>query len=214
MLKRNGFAVPAADHPPETRNRSRYSKELSSSDEALESPTTWEYSIKSSSATASSPCSTPEEAEDKDQISRKRSLSLNGVATGCGRASKRQRDDSLIEMTDTKIGTHVDSHLKPSVHFSEIYDVNQTRNATVSSGPPAWSTAQFQTQYLPVIQSMVTAFSTCRTWNDDPSEPQEYISHPVDMQYGQNLHLDRQSSTINSIARREVTNLDYMPLKL
>ncbi|KZM20783.1 DNA binding [Ascochyta rabiei] len=210
LLKDQDLPVPPADHPPETRHRSRNSRENPSSSIASQSSALSLKGSPSSSETTSSPCSSTLKNMGDYRISNKRTSVPHNISNEFGRSSKKTRKDSLVLPTGVKVDSFINDPANPTVLSNELNAFAQT--------PPSmqtffWPKTDDYTSGRTTLYSGIQSNDDCtvnNAWDGDADELHGYTHHLTDIEYREAIRLDPRHETIRKM-RCGPTNIDFMP---
>lgn len=217
LLEEQGLTVPPASHPPESRHRSRQSKETSSvNDTPLSSSTPQDGSI-CESHTTSSPYSSDDQTKEKHPVTttRKRSSIHIEIDTARAHFDKRSRHDSLITPADVKPESPIQKGTSKVTHLSGPYELDQFAKLPPPDSVPLWPTAHEHTGAQTMIYSTLqtTRIDNCAysAWSDRTFDFQSYNHYSLGTQHEDPLNTEHQYAGI-SPAGKSTTNLDFMSL--
>lgn len=202
LLEEQGLTVPPASHPPESRHRSRQSKETSSVNDTPSS---------------SSPYSSDDQTKEKHPTTttRKRSSIHIEVDTTRAHFDKRSRHDSLITPADIKPESPIQKGTGKVTHLSRPYELDQFAMLPPPDSAPLWPMAHEHTGGQTTIYSTLqtTRIDNCAysAWTDRTFDFQSYNHYSLGAQHEGPLNTEYQYAGI-SPAGRSTTNLDFMSL--
>ncbi|KAF2621506.1 hypothetical protein BU25DRAFT_416037 [Macroventuria anomochaeta] len=217
LLEDQGLTVPPANHPPETRHRSRRSKDTSTVDNtSLYSSTPQESSI-SDDHTASLPYSSDDQIKDEHQTPNinKRSSVLFDVDYESGHMSKRMGQNSFIAPVYLRAESARQYSTGSVTNRKRPCKLDQLAKIPLSDQASLWSTkfdySSDQATIQPGPQDTNIECRAYSAWGHGAFDLHGYNNHTLTVQYGEVLHTGHQYNA-PSPPRGVITNLDFMPL--
>lgn len=218
MLEDQGLTVPPANYPPETRHRSRRSKDTSSADIASSFSSTPQESSSSDHHATSPPYCEVDQGQDENRtakIKKRTSISLS-VDNETHHGNKRKRHDSLIMTADVKIESPVDSLLGSVERYDGTFEFEPIATTNTSSRlqPPFWPMTYDHTggltALIPPSQDTNVEYPSFNAWGDDAFNINGYSNHTFPAQYGETR--DEYQFSVGRSPREMNTNLDFMSM--
>ena len=215
MLEDQGLPVPPANHPPETRNRSRRRQHTCLGYGTPSSSSTSHNGFASDYHTPSSPssCDRHIKSEPHTPNSKKRASIFLDINIEKDHVNKRTRNDSLNEPTDIKVESSHQSPNNAALQYSGLQDLDHLAALLPPSSTSLWPIVHEHTStsnpFYSALRNMNTDFPTFNAWHNTTLE---LYSNP-----SSNLHyrdtVDNEQP-IGSSNVRTHTNLDFMPLSI
>lgn len=212
ILEENGLTVPPADHPPETRHRSRFKEGTSSVENISSFATTPQESLISDEYAASSPSSPKGRIKEEYQLvdMKKRSLEWAEIDNASSEGSKRLRHDSLVNAALIKSESSSDRISDETINFPTRHETSfPIDEASIMPDPsqvPFWPMTYDHngglTTLYPDPQDSNFEHHDYGAWSNDTLGFQGYGNHTaIVCEVGNDI-----------LSREPTTNLDFMPL--
>lgn len=212
LLEDQGLTVPPANYPPETRHRSRRSKNTSSADNVSSfSSTPQEGSISEDHAT-SPPHGLMDSGQGQQRTpnkKKKRSLKSDTIDSDSHLDNKRIRHDSLITPPDVKVESPIDNLLDPVTRYDGTFDFELV-TTTDTTSQPFWPMTSELTALVPPPQAANIEYSAFSAWSDSAFVIDGYSDPALTAQHGEFRDMYRIDASHKSMG--VTTNLDFMSM--
>ncbi|KAJ4991206.1 fungal specific transcription factor domain-containing protein [Stagonosporopsis vannaccii] len=214
MLEDQGLTVPPANHPPETRHRSRRSKNTSSADNVSSLSSTPQDSSVSEDHATSPPHYFVNQGSDERKTPNKRKMSSSLITANNENhlGNKRIRHDSLIAPAEVKVESPINDLLDSVTHYDGTFEFEQTTNE--SNRPSFWPMTYDHMGGLTALnlppQDTNVDYPAFSTWSDTAFEIDVYNDHVMTAQHGELHDAYRFNAGHPSIG--VTTNLDFMAM--
>ena len=215
MLEDEGLPVPPANHPPETRHRSRRQQPTCLSYGTPSSSSTPHNSSTSDYRTPSSPsnCDRHIKSEPHTPNSKKRSSIFLDINIENDHAKKRTKNDNLTEPTDVKVESSDQSPNNATLQYSGLQDLDHLVALPPPNSTSLWPIMHEQTNasnaFYSALRNMNSSFSTFNAWHDTTFEL--YSNPSSNLRYRDTVDIEQRNGSSNV---RTHTNLDFMPLSI